>query len=58
VLDVTDVWVEAEFGMLEEEAVRADEGCGREVPAVDEPLAGMDDTRDFGTGMEGKGPVG
>lgn len=52
------VWVEAEFGMLEDEAVRADEGCGREEADVEPLVAGPDDCLDLGSGIEGRGPVG
>lgn len=57
-MDVTEVWLEAELGMLDEEAVRADDGCGREEPGVAVPVVGMEEMRDLATGMEGRGPVG
>lgn len=57
-IEVFEVWVEAELGILEEEAVRAEEGCGSDEPGVEAPLDGMEVCLDLGMGIEGRGPLG
>lgn len=50
--------VEGVLGMLEEETVREEMGCGREEAGDGVPRERTEECRPLGVGIEGRGPVG